>query len=137
MIVIKFFFISYNLLNHKERKAELEAIQSNAIRLAMLLWTQREYFDSLSQERLPVFRSPSDCMTTHGVQNKLANSLNGSPVLLCVQPAIIAYGDENAENYDVTEVWAKAIMLVDATGAEEPEDANKSGADGIKFETED
>lgn len=128
---------SWGVLEHDELIADMKAIQTKAVHLALSLWTQREYFKPFSQKELPVFETSNDSMTTHRVPNTLASSLNGSHVLLCLQPAIIAYGDENAENYDVSKVWAEAIMLVDETGVNELEDANKSGGGEIKVETVD
>jgi hypothetical protein len=50
-------------------------------------------------------------MSAHSLHTN-ANLLDRSEVTLCVQPAINTYDNENAENYNVSKVWARATMIV-------------------------
>jgi hypothetical protein len=38
--------------------------------------------------------------------------LDGQRVLACMQPAVLAFGNESGENYDTSKVWASAVVLV-------------------------
>jgi hypothetical protein len=38
--------------------------------------------------------------------------LDGKRILLCVQPAILAFGSENAEHYNQHKVWSPAVVVM-------------------------
>lgn len=68
-----------------------------------------------SQGDLPIFNATSSVMSAHRL-HKLDEDdtrLDGKKVLLVVQPAVLAFGDENGESYDQSKVWARANVLVD------------------------
>jgi hypothetical protein len=40
--------------------------------------------------------------------------LDGNRILACIQPAVLAFGNESGENYDTSKLWANAVVLVEA-----------------------
>lgn len=101
----------------KTRTTELYKIYSTAAELAQSLWTQRENQKIWNLKQRPVFESIKKSMAAHRLHHLDDGDkrLDGRKVLLCVQPAILAFGNSNAEEYHRPKVWAKAIMLVDET----------------------
>jgi hypothetical protein len=64
---------------------------------------------------LPQFANESPVMTPHRLHHlddDDENSLDGNKVLAVIQPVILAYGNEDAENYNKWKVWSKAVVLV-------------------------
>ena len=87
----------------------------NAGEVSARLWTQRTYMDFASLSSLKTFHVDNEIMTAHRL-HKLDDDdhrLDGKPIIAVIQPGIVAYGDNNGENYDKRKVWAKAVVLVD------------------------
>ncbi|KAL2827785.1 hypothetical protein BDW59DRAFT_171226 [Aspergillus cavernicola] len=97
------------------RRKELEALYNGAAQLASSLWTQRTFMVCQSQQGLPVFNVANPAMSAHRLHqlDEDDQKLDGNKVMLFVQPAILAFGTENAEDYDRGKVWAPAIVVVD------------------------
>lgn len=68
-----------------------------------------------SQQHLPVFRVANPAMSAHRLHqlDEDDSKLDDRKTLLVVQPAIIAFGSENAEYYDRSKIWAPAMVMVD------------------------
>lgn len=98
-------------------EAELQNIGKKAVDLAQSLWTQREFLVIGNQKKFPVFKSSCIIMIAHRLHHldDEDERLDGKKVLLCVQPAIIAKGNQDAEDYDKIKGWAKATMFLDET----------------------
>ncbi|OQE32199.1 hypothetical protein PENSTE_c001G02688 [Penicillium steckii] len=98
-------------------EAELQNIGKKAVDLAQSLWTQREFLVIGIQKKFPVFKSSCIIMIAHRLHHldDEDERLDGKKVLLCVQPAIIAKGNQDAEDYDKIKGWAKVTMFLDET----------------------
>ncbi|PWY89236.1 hypothetical protein BO70DRAFT_418361 [Aspergillus heteromorphus CBS 117.55] len=96
------------------RASDLHKLYSTAGTLALSLWTQRTYIVCRGVEPLQVFDSSDTEMTAHRFHHldEDDNRLDGNPILVCVQPAVLAFGNENGEDYDKKKLWAKATVLV-------------------------
>ncbi|KAL4876441.1 hypothetical protein BJY04DRAFT_199972 [Aspergillus karnatakaensis] len=101
------------------RTTELQRITLDACELAFSLWTQRVFITCINfeSEDLPVIQRLSpriDYMTAHRLHHfdddvdwKALNAV------ILTHPIIVAWGDENAENYDQYKVWSKAVVCVE------------------------
>ncbi|KAF7593203.1 hypothetical protein BBP40_011833 [Aspergillus hancockii] len=98
-----------------QRNQELYQLYHTAGELAISLWTQRSYVKCYNMEDLPVFRADHPVMSAHALHRQHENEpgLDGKNALIVVHPAIVAFGNEYAEHYDLCKVWAKGIILVD------------------------
>ena len=98
-----------------KRNQELYSLYHSAGALALSLWTQRAFMKFHNLHGLQRFRTGNPAMTAHPLQHLSEDDerLDGKRVLLVVQPAVVAYGDEEAQNYDMCKVWAKGVVLVD------------------------
>lgn len=101
--------------SYTSRMKELIALYIQAAQLASSLWAQRTYMDCWGQQRLPVFQIANPALSAHRLHqlDEEDLKLDGKKTLLVVQPAIIAFGSENAEYYDRSKIWAPAIVVVD------------------------
>ncbi|ODM24149.1 hypothetical protein SI65_02145 [Aspergillus cristatus] len=97
------------------RSDDLHRLYHQAGGLALSLWTQRTVIESYGLQRLHEFSSSSSLMTAHRLYHLDEDDkrLDGKKILLCVQPTVLAFGNENAEDYDNSKVWAKAIVLLE------------------------
>ncbi|RAL15261.1 uncharacterized protein BO97DRAFT_306971, partial [Aspergillus homomorphus CBS 101889] len=97
------------------RYKELEALYQNASDLALSLWKMGTDMNYVDQSDTPKFDISNTMMSAHRLHKLDENDhrLDGMNVLLCVQPAIVAYGSENEEPYDQPKVWARSVMLID------------------------
>lgn len=68
-----------------------------------------------NRQHLPVFHVANPAMSAHRLHQLDEDDpkLDNKKTLLVVQPAIIAFGSENAEYYDRSKIWAPAIVVVD------------------------
>ncbi|PLB48505.1 hypothetical protein P170DRAFT_448191 [Aspergillus steynii IBT 23096] len=94
---------------------ELQVLFNDATELSLSLWTHRAFMAVRSQRDLPVFTVSSSVMSAHRLHqlDEDDQRLDGSKVLLVVQPAVLACGDENAESYHQWKTWTPANVLVD------------------------
>ncbi|KAE8385413.1 hypothetical protein BDV23DRAFT_164985 [Aspergillus alliaceus] len=97
------------------RNQELYQLYQTAGELAISLWTQRSFMRCYCLDELAVFRVEHPVMSAHSIHRQHGNDsrLDGKNALIIVQPAIVAFGNEYAEHYDLCKVWAKGIILVD------------------------
>ncbi|KAE8141384.1 hypothetical protein BDV38DRAFT_296891 [Aspergillus pseudotamarii] len=98
-----------------QRNQELYQLYHTAGELAISLWTQRSFMRCYCLDELPVFRAEHPVMSAHALHRQHGNDakLDGKHALIIVHPAIVAFGNEYAEHYDLCKVWAKGIILVD------------------------
>ncbi|KAF3482026.1 uncharacterized protein GIQ15_04785 [Arthroderma uncinatum] len=98
-----------------QRSQELLVLYRTAAELALSLWTQRTFMKPYSLRGLPMFHISEPMMVAHRLHRLEEDDirLDGNDVLLCVQPAILAFGNEDAENYDCYKVWTPATVVVD------------------------
>lgn len=98
----------------EKRKESLRSLFRTAGELSTSLWTQRTYLKCLGLSELGNFNIESPLMVAHRLQ-KLEDDdhrLDGNMINAVIQPAVVAFGNENGENYDSYKVWAKATVLV-------------------------
>ncbi|KAK2855715.1 hypothetical protein FQN49_004911 [Arthroderma sp. PD_2] len=99
------------------RLHKLRDIFMDASELSARLWTQRTYMKSqhLPSLKLEPFQVSSPSMEAHpsqGLDDDEDSKLDGSRVEVVVHPAILAFGNDDCENYHVARVWAKAVVLL-------------------------
>ncbi|KAE8352261.1 hypothetical protein BDV28DRAFT_4764 [Aspergillus coremiiformis] len=98
-----------------QRNQELYQLYQTAGELAISLWTQRSFMKCYFLDDLAVFRTDHPVMSAHTLHRHHGNDtrLDGKNGLIVVHPAVVAFGNEYAEHYDLCKVWAKSIILVD------------------------
>ncbi|KAG2027435.1 hypothetical protein GB937_001178 [Aspergillus fischeri] len=106
-----------NVENHEagnQRAQELQSLYDGAAQLALSLWTQRAFMTCQSLEELPPFTVSNPIMRAHRLHrlDEDDKRLDGKRILLCVQPAILAFGSENAEHYNQHKIWSPAVVVV-------------------------
>ncbi|KAM5451807.1 hypothetical protein MaudCBS49596_003635 [Microsporum audouinii] len=99
------------------RLDKLRDIFMDAGELSSRLWTQRSYMKSqnLPSLKLEPFKVSSPSMEAHpsqGLDDDEDSKLDGSRVEVVVHPAILAFGNDDCENYHIARVWAKAVVLL-------------------------
>ncbi|KAF3480817.1 uncharacterized protein GIQ15_06164 [Arthroderma uncinatum] len=102
------------------RLDKLRDIFLDASELSTRLWTQRTYMKSqnLPSLKLEPFQVSSPSMEAHpsqGLDDDEDSKLDGSRVEVVVHPAILAFGNDDCENYHIPRVWAKAVVLLRTT----------------------
>ncbi|KAE8364463.1 hypothetical protein BDV27DRAFT_172353 [Aspergillus caelatus] len=97
----------------RTREQELQSLLNGAAQLALSLWTQRpfivcwiEYHDFAINHRK---------MSAHRLHHLDEDDtrLDGKKVLLFIQPAILAYGTADGQDYNQRKVWMRATVVVD------------------------
>ncbi|KAF3899504.1 hypothetical protein GY631_0545 [Trichophyton interdigitale] len=101
------------------RLNKLRDIFIDAGELSSRLWTQRTYMKSqnLPSLKLEQFKVSSPSMEAHpsqGLDDDEDNKLDGSRVEVVIHPALLAFGNDDCENYHIARVWAKAVVLLKA-----------------------
>ncbi|KAH1589194.1 hypothetical protein KXX44_009487 [Aspergillus fumigatus] len=96
------------------RAQELQSLYDGAAQLALSLWTQRAFMTCRSLEELPPFTVSNPVMRAHRLHHLDEDDtrLDGKRILLCVQPAVLAFGSENAEHYNQHKIWSPAVVVV-------------------------
>ncbi|KAL4785996.1 hypothetical protein BJX76DRAFT_355588 [Aspergillus varians] len=102
--------------SNEKRFEDLQSLYKGAAQLALSLWGQRAFISCRGLQDLPRFTVANELMSAHRLHqiDEDDTSLDGSKVLLVVQPAILAFGSEDAEHYDQHKVWAPATVLLEA-----------------------
>jgi hypothetical protein len=103
---------------HTSRCQDLERLVFAAAELAFSLWMQRTYITCYGLANMRVFASgESNYVMPHRLHHVEENdtTLDGHAVIIVTRPLIMAWGDENAENYRQQKVWAKATICVEET----------------------
>ncbi|KAL4811958.1 hypothetical protein BDW67DRAFT_194082 [Aspergillus spinulosporus] len=100
------------------RTMELQFLYMMAAYLALGLWTLRSHIVCQSQGDAPdarVFDVGDPVMRAHQLHrlDEGDHKLDGKQIVLFVQPAVLAYGSNDAEHYDQYRVWAPAIVFVE------------------------
>jgi hypothetical protein len=100
--------------NLRTRNSELQKLYHRAGKLALSLWAQRASIKCYGLSQLQTFSSSSPTMSAHRLHqlDEGDECLDGRRVLACMQPAVLAFGNENGENYDTSKIWASAVVLV-------------------------
>ncbi|KAK4560612.1 hypothetical protein LTR86_005190 [Recurvomyces mirabilis] len=97
----------------------LTQLFEDAGRMAMRLWTQRTAIkcSSLPDLRKEPFAVDSTLMQAHNLHkldDPKDHRLDGKRIKLVVHPAVLRYGTHDGEDYERSQVWAKAIVWLDA-----------------------
>ncbi|KAH8689554.1 hypothetical protein BGW36DRAFT_308588 [Talaromyces proteolyticus] len=94
---------------------DVQKLYHEVAEFALLLWTQRTFIKLYSQHELPKFYISNPKTEAHSLHHLDEDDtrLDGKDVLLFVQPAVVAFGNEDAENYDRSKIWAPATVMVD------------------------
>ncbi|PYH83256.1 hypothetical protein BO82DRAFT_250204, partial [Aspergillus uvarum CBS 121591] len=100
-------------LDHREK--ELENVLSGAANLALSLWTQRTNMICYNLYQLQNFWNGDPIAEAHRLHHLDDDDkrLDGTNIVLFVQPAVVAFGSVHGEHYDESKVWAAATVLVD------------------------
>jgi hypothetical protein len=101
-----------------ERHEVLEDIFRKACQIASRLWTQRtylkcEHFSNLSSQPFSVKSQIMKAHSSHCLDGSDDHRLDNTLVRVVIYPAVLAFGDHDAENFDTGRVWAKALVLVE------------------------
>ncbi|QKX58878.1 uncharacterized protein TRUGW13939_06006 [Talaromyces rugulosus] len=93
----------------------LEDIFYYAAQLALSLWTQRSFLKYQTLRDLSRFFNGRENVGAHALHrlDEEDTRLDGKQVLVVIQPALLAFGNDEAEYYDQHKVWAKAMVLID------------------------
>lgn len=106
--------VFYRPSDDYQRRTELYEIIRALGELFTSLWKQRAHIVcwGLDHFQNEPFTATSDLMTAHPAYrlDEADSALNGHPVQMVVQPAIVAYGNEEGKHYDHYKVWAKAVV---------------------------
>ncbi|PYI22770.1 hypothetical protein BO99DRAFT_471254 [Aspergillus violaceofuscus CBS 115571] len=99
-------------LDHREK--ELENVLSGAANLALSLWTQRTNMVCSSLYQLQNFWNGDPVAEAHRLHHLDDDDkrLDGTNIVLFVQPAVVAFGSVHGEHYDQSKIWAAATVLV-------------------------
>jgi hypothetical protein len=96
-------------------KKALADIYSYAGQLSLSVWTQRSFLECPKLQQTSHFFNGNEEMNAHAfhhLDDEEDTRLDGQPIIAMVQPAILAFGNDNAEHYEQHKVWAKAIVLI-------------------------
>jgi hypothetical protein len=96
------------------RNMKLRDLYYRAGEIALLLWAQRTHIRCYGQQDLQVFDVNSPMMSAHRLHrlDDDDHRLDGKMVLASIHPAVLAFGNEDAEDYDVSKTWMPAVVLV-------------------------
>jgi hypothetical protein len=98
-----------------KRYGELVAICSEAGFLAYNLWSQKTRMDCVRVFGSDnVFHIKSTIMQPHASMlcDHDSHEYDGRPVQLCVEPALIAFGNEQRQDYDKYKIWMPATVWI-------------------------
>lgn len=88
-----------------------------AAKLSTSLWCQRTNIDCrrTTLRKMKLFYHKNPLSTAHRLHHldEDDDKFDGKAILAIIQPAVVAYGNEDAENYGKGKVWSPAIVLVD------------------------
>jgi hypothetical protein len=98
-----------------QMRKTLEDIFYYAAQLALSLWTQRSSLKYLTLRDLSPFLNGREAVGAHALHrlDEEDTRLDGKQVFAVIQPALLAFGNDEAEHYDQHKVWAKAMVLID------------------------
>jgi hypothetical protein len=95
-------------------KKALADIYTYAGQLSLSVWTQKSFLECLKLQQISHFLNGHEIMSAHTFHrlDEEDTRLDGQPIIAMVQPAVLAFGNDNAEHYEQHKVWAKAIVLI-------------------------
>lgn len=102
--------------NEQSVKKALADIYSYAGHLSLSVWTQRSFLECPKLQQTSRFFNGNEVMNAHAfhrLDDEEDTRLDGQPIIAMVQPAVLAFGNDNAEHYEQHKVWAEAIVLID------------------------
>ncbi|GAM36664.1 hypothetical protein TCE0_018r05929 [Talaromyces pinophilus] len=93
----------------------LADIYTFAGQLSLSVWTQRSILQCPKFQPNIRFFNGNELMSAHAIHllDEEDTQLDGQPVITIIQPAVLAFGNDNAEHYEQHKVWAEAIVLID------------------------
>lgn len=126
----------YRKLNEQaqlERRTRLVEIFQLTGELFAALWAQKVYISVVDLKDLVKrpFINGGELLEAHAV-HKLEDGdteLDGMPVQMVVEPAILAWGNEKGEAYGTSKIWAKAVVWMSSGAREEQSEANVVGSE--------
>lgn len=97
-----------------DRVQRLENIFQAAGNLSCQLWTQRTYFEcqGLQDLKVELFSIDSEILEMHPLVHldEVPARFNERTITMVVNPLVKAWGTDEAEDYDRSRVWAKAVV---------------------------
>ena len=104
-----------------ERRTQLSEIFRECGDLFSALWAQKVEIGSFGGRELlkkpfEVYSREIEAHASHKLEEG-DRELDGKPIQLVVEPAIVAWGNEYGEGYDQYKVWTKAVVWVSSPGS--------------------
>lgn len=97
-------------------KKGLADIYAFASQLSLSVWTQRSSIECLKLPQDIRFFHGNELMSAHAIHHlddEEDTRLDGQPIIAMIQPAVLAFGNDDAEHYEQYKIWAEAIVLID------------------------
>ncbi|KAK2755734.1 hypothetical protein FQN54_005884 [Arachnomyces sp. PD_36] len=93
---------------------QLTNIIFNAGENSMNLWMQRTNMVMFELRNCGKFNLNNPFMTAHRLHqlDDDDHRLDGKPIIAVIQPGVVAFGDNDGENYEKYKVWSKAVVMV-------------------------
>ncbi|KAK6509694.1 hypothetical protein TWF481_004425 [Arthrobotrys musiformis] len=103
--------------SESRRLQELSATMSEIATLSATLWGQRVFLKVRGYDyfRDTPYSGSSPHVRAHNIhrlERKGEHSRDGAAIAMVVRPEIVAYGNEEGEEYDKERVWTKAIVML-------------------------
>ncbi|KAK6501048.1 hypothetical protein TWF506_003803 [Arthrobotrys conoides] len=103
--------------SEERRLQELSDIMNNIATLSAKLWGQRVFLKVRGYDhfRDTPYSGSSPHVRAHNIhrlETKGEHSRDGAPIAMVVRPEIVAYGNEEGEEYDQERVWTEAVVLL-------------------------
>ena len=100
-------------VDSKKRESELFSIIQSVGKLSSTLWKQKVFISSFPGRHIgQPFQTTSNEPEQHPAQRvgEGDSQVDGRLIQMVVQPAILAFGNEDGKDYDHSKVWAKGIV---------------------------
>ena len=96
---------------------DLEIIYQEAGKIARKLWTQRTflkcgYYSDLQNDEFTAESKIYEAHPSHGVEDADDTSLDGNKIMMLLFPVVLAYGNDEAEDYQSYRVWKKGEIYL-------------------------
>ncbi|EFE32266.1 uncharacterized protein ARB_00788 [Trichophyton benhamiae CBS 112371] len=95
---------------------DLYHIFAHAMQLSLSLWCHRAHMtcNSVFAGNTRAYHHTDRSMIAHRLHqlDEGEKKLDGKEILVIIQPAVVAFGNEDGENYDKGKIWSPAIVLV-------------------------
>lgn len=97
-----------------KRTEDLRGLIHVAGELAFRLWSQHTFMTCTGLDQSGIISSGSSFISAHRLHClEDDDKLDNRRIVILTHPLVLAWGDENAENYDQYKVWGKAIACVE------------------------